>query len=63
MDIKTPGSMGLSVYKYKQEMFVKHVCYPTLKCHFYLDLKPRNPKFNRGHLLAMTNHRTKLEDP
>ena len=24
---------------------------------------PRNPKFNRGHLLVMTNHHTKLEDP
>ena len=28
-----------------------------------LDLWPRNPKVNRGHLLVMTNHHTKLEDP
>ena len=34
---------------------------PTLKCHCDLDLWPRNPKFNRGHLL-MTNHHTKLEE-
>ena len=27
------------------------------------DLWPRNPKFNRGQLLVMTNHHTKLEDP
>ena len=24
---------------------------------------PRNPKFNRDHLLVMTNNHTKLEDP
>ena len=36
---------------------------PKLKCHCDLDLWPRNPKFNRGHLLVMTNHHTKLEDP
>ena len=28
-----------------------------------LDFWHRNPKFNRGHLLVMTNPRTKLEDP
>ena len=44
-------------------MFVKHVCPPKLKCHCDLDLWPRNPKFNRGHLLVMTKHHTKLEDP
>ena len=27
-----------------QEMFVKHVCPPKLKCHYYLDLWPRIPK-------------------
>ena len=43
-------------------MFVKHVC-PKLKCHCDLDLLPRNPKINRGHLLVMTNPNTKLEDP
>ena len=47
----------------KQEMFVKHVCAPKLKCHCDLDLWPRNPKVNRGHLLIMTNHLTKLEYP
>ena len=35
---------------------------PKLKCHHDLDLWPRNPKFNRGHLLVMINHHTKLED-
>ena len=44
-------------------MFLKHVCSPKLECHCDLDLWPRNPKFNRGHLLDMTNHHTKLEDP
>ena len=47
----------------KQEMFVKHGCPPKLKCHCDLDLWPRNPKFNRSHLLVMTKHHTKLEDP
>ena len=36
---------------------------PKLKCHCDLDLWSRNPIFNRGHLLFMTNHHTKLEDP
>ena len=36
---------------------------PNLKCHCDLDLCPRNPKFNRGHLLVMNKHHTKLEDP
>ena len=35
--------------------------YAKLKCH--LDLWPRNPKFSGGHLLVMTKHHTKLEDP
>ena len=26
-----------------------------LYCHCHLDLWPRNPKYNRGHLLIMTN--------
>ena len=43
-------------------MFVKHVCSSNLKWHCYLDLWPRNHKFNRGHLLVMTNHHNKLED-
>ena len=34
-----------------------------LKCHCDLDLWPRNSKFNRVHLLVMTNHHIKLEDP
>ena len=51
----------LSIKNCKQEMFVKHVCPPKLKCHCDLDLWPRNPKFNRGHLLVMTNHHTKLD--
>ena len=37
------------------------VCPPKLKCH--CDRWPWNPKVNRGHLLVMTNHHTKLEDP
>ena len=44
-------------------MFVKHVCPLKLKCHCDLDLSPRNPRFNRGHLLVMTNHHTKVENP
>ena len=44
-------------------MFVKHVRPPKLKCHCDLDLSPRNPKLNRGHLLVMTNNHAKLEDP
>ena len=36
---------------------------PKLTFHCDLELWPRNPKFNRGHLLVMTNHNTKLEDP
>ena len=48
--------------RWKQEMFVKHACPPKLKCHCDLDLWPRNPKFNRGHLLVKTNHHTKVED-
>ena len=47
----------------KQEMIVKHVGPPKLKCHCDLDLWPRNSKINRGHLLVMTSHHTKLEDP
>ena len=46
-------------------MFVEHVCPPELKYHCDVDLWPRNPKFNkfnRGHLLIMTNHHTKLKD-
>ena len=35
----------------------------NIQCHFDLDLWPRNPKFNRGHLLVMTNLHTKFEDP
>ena len=46
----------------QRKMFVKHVCPPKLKCHCDLDLWPRNPKFNRGHLLVMANQHTKLED-
>ena len=34
-------------------MFVKHVC--PVNAHI-----PRYPKFNRGHLLVMNNHHTKL---
>ena len=49
--------------KQQQEMFLKHVCPPKLNCHCDLNLWPRNPKFNRGCLLVMTNHYTKLEDP
>ena len=45
-------------------MFVKHVCPPKFKCQCDLDLCPRNSKFNRGHLLVMTNdHHIKLENP
>ena len=44
-------------------MFVKHVYPPSLKLKCDLDLWPRNPKFNRSHLLIMTNHYPKLEDP
>ena len=36
---------------------------PKLKCYCVLDLWPRNPKFNRGHILVMTNHHTKIENP
>ena len=36
---------------------------PKLICLCDLGLWPRNPKFNRGHLLVMNNHHTKLEDP
>ena len=43
-------------------MFVTHVCPPKLKCHCDLELWPRKPKFNKCHLLVMTNHYTKLED-
>ena len=31
----------------------------TLKCHCDLDICPRNPKFNRGHLLVVTKDYTK----
>ena len=48
--------------KYCQRI-MKHVCPPKLKCHCDLDFRPRNPKFSRCHLLVMTNHHTKLEDP
>ena len=41
-------------------MFVKRVCPHKLKCHCDLDLET---PFNRGQLLVMTNHHTKLEDP
>ena len=34
---------------------------PKLKCYCDLDLWPRNP--NRIHLLVMTNHHSKLENP
>ena len=36
---------------------------PKLGCHCVLDLRPTNPKLNRGHLLVLTNHQTMLEDP
>ena len=36
---------------------------PKLKCHYDLDLWSRNPKFNKGHLIVMTNYHTKLEYP
>ena len=38
-------------------------CMFPYQCHCDLYLRPRNTKFNRGHLLVMTNHCTKLEDP
>ena len=69
MDYSLPLCIYLSVIlmcysiKKTKEMFVKHVCPPKLKCHYDLDLRPRNPQFNMGHLLVMTNHHTKLEDP
>ena len=34
-----------------------------LLCHCDLDLWTRNSKFERGHLLVMTNQNTNLEDP
>ena len=33
------------------------------KCHYDLDLWPKNPKFNMVHLLVMTNHHNKKKDP
>ena len=44
-------------------MFVKNVYRPKLKRHCGIDFLPRNPKFNKGHLLVMTNHHTKSQDP
>ena len=34
-----------------------------LQCNCDLDLQPRNIKINKGHLLVMINHHTKLKDP
>ena len=44
-------------------MFVKHIYPPKLKYHCDHNLYSRNLKFNRDHLLVMTNYHTKLEDP
>ena len=46
----------------------KIMFYDNKKCLWNMyappnDLWPRNPKFNKGHLLVMTNHHTKFEDP
>ena len=46
-------------------MFVKHVCPLSLNVTVTLtfDLETPNSIGNRGHLLIMPNHDTKLEDP
>ena len=42
-------------------MFMKHVCPLSLKVTVTLTFDLETPKFDRGHLLVMTNHHTKLE--
>ena len=47
--------------KWKQEMFVKHVCPLRLNVTVTFDLETPYSIVNRGHLLIMPNHHTKLD--
>ena len=44
-------------------MFVKHVCPLSLNVTVTLTFDLETPNSIVGHLLVMTNHHTKLEDP